>query len=105
MACIATVRPMPARIRSASRSMWTALPRITPPLSQYRNRTSRTPAARQATTTSSEVIDSTRGRVFRDLPLGQILRDELLVRLAASGRLRDEVDHDPTDHGDRREGD
>src|SRR5437773_50107 len=43
--------------------------------------------------------------VFRESLLRGAFGDELLVGLAAPGRLRDEVDHDPADHGDRREGD
>ncbi len=46
MAIIATVSPIPSTIRSASRSIGVVLPRIVPPLSQYRNRTRRTPASR-----------------------------------------------------------
>src|SRR4029453_11641873 len=105
MACIATVRPIPVRIRSASRSTCAALARTMPPLSQYRNRTRRTPACLQPATASSGVMrrrSETRSgprEVLRDLPLGLPELDQLFVGLALAGLLRDHVDHDAGDDG------
>ena len=55
IACIAFVSPTPVAIRSARCSTGTTLPRTTPPLSQYRKRTSRTSASRHDATSSSAV--------------------------------------------------
>src|SRR6266508_6876134 len=105
MACMATFRPIPVRIRSASRSTCAALARTMPPLSQYRNRTRRTPACLQTATASSGVIRcriETRSgprHVLRDLPLGLPELDQLFVGLAPPRSLRHEVDHDAGDDG------
>src|SRR5215204_2355556 len=104
MACMATVRPIPVRIRSASRSTCAALARTMPPLSQYKNRTRRTPACLQTATASSGLIldGSIRSglrHALRGLPLGLPELDQLLVGLAPPRGLRDDVDHDAGDDG------
>src|SRR3954471_20618907 len=89
--------PMPLCIRRARAPMWVLLPRMTPPLSQYRNRTSWSPRSWAVATISSGVIGVPRagdaegrrsgrepGAGGRDEPngglgvgVGDLLRDDL----------------------------
>src|SRR3954468_278218 len=55
--CMPFTSPIPLVIRRASCPTWVLLPRITPPLSQYRKRTSWRPCSSACLTISSGVID------------------------------------------------
>ena len=58
--CMPFTSPIPLAIRRSSALMCVLLPRITPPLSQYRNRTSWRPRSSAVLTMSSGVIDWSR---------------------------------------------
>jgi hypothetical protein len=61
-ACIARTRPMPSTSRLGRPSTWVVLPRVTPPLSVQRKRTSRTWAARAAAIARSAAVSAGPGR-------------------------------------------
>src|SRR6185437_5731420 len=65
--------PIPLCIRRASAPTWVLLPRMTPPLSQYRKRTSWTPRSFASLTIWSGVT----GGSVRRLRRGHLLRDHL----------------------------
>src|SRR4051794_16686646 len=93
--CIPLTSPMPLSMRRASDETCVLLPRITPPLSQYRKRTSWRPRASAWATISSGVIGDAsltgvrRGGVLRG---GHLLRDDL-----ATERQRAVLDVDDGD--------
>ena len=79
--CMPLTRPIPLWIRRASDETWVLLPRTTPPLSQYRKRTSCRPWASAWATISSGVIGMPRGmRAERvDPPVPDMAREPAVV--------------------------
>src|SRR6188472_433654 len=63
--CMPFTSPIPLCIRRASAPMWVLLPRMTPPLSQYRKRTSWTPRSFASLTICSGVMGVSRSRWLR----------------------------------------
>src|SRR3954470_4135865 len=99
--CMPLTSPMPLSIRRASCPTWVLLPRITPPLSQYRKRTSWRPCSLACRMISSGVIEPSlavlRGR--------HLLRDDLGPEGELATLDRDHGDALLRDVRGRREGD
>src|SRR5690349_16034148 len=98
--CMPFTSPIPLVIRRPRAPTWVLLPRITPPLSQYRKRTSWTPRSFASLTICSGVIDM----------LGSLRRGHLLRHHLGPERELAVLDGDDghallRDMGVRREGD
>src|SRR5579875_3088288 len=105
-ACIARVWPMPSRIRAASLLACVALPRMIPPLSQYRNRTRRKCAAWACWTTSCIFIDTrflpTLSSTGTALLLRHLRNDLLVAHVFLRATLADKVDDNTRRYRDQR---